>query len=295
MLLGEHAVLHGHRALVCAANRRIHVALTPRADDQIQIRSALGCHTTTLDQLAPHGVFRFVMACITRQKDNLKTGFDLTIDSEFSHMVGLGSSAAVTVAMNAALNAWLNTPMDLRALFQDSLAVIREIQGLGSGADVAASVYGGIVAYRAEPLEIEPLPATHPLTVIYSGSKMPTVEVVRLVEARRKEQPELYDGIFRLMDQSAGQAVEAIRRNDWKTFGDLLNLNQGLMEALGVSNAKLAEINWALRAEPGILGSKISGSGLGDCVIGLGSSPRADWPYDVLPVEISAAGVDWNV
>jgi mevalonate kinase len=292
MLLGEHAVLHGHRALVCAVNRRMHATLTPRSDDQIHIRSALGHHTTTVNQLAPHATFRFVMTCISRQKDKLKTGFDLMIDSEFSHTVGLGSSAAVTVAMNAALTAWLDNTKDLRTLFLNSLAVIREVQGLGSGADVAASVYGGIVSYRAEPLEIEPLQTAHPLTVIYSGSKMPTVEVVRLVAARRKEHPELYDGIFRLMDLSTEQAIQAIHRDDWKTLGQLLNLNQGLMSAIGVSNAKLDEINWALRAEPGMLGSKISGSGLGDCVIGLGASQRTDWPYDVLPVEITATGAN---
>ena len=42
MLMGEHAVLHGKKALVCAIDQRISVSLTPREDARISIVSALG-------------------------------------------------------------------------------------------------------------------------------------------------------------------------------------------------------------------------------------------------------------
>jgi len=130
------------------------------------------------------------------------------------------------------------------------------------------------------------------LTVIYSGHKRPTVEVVRLVDAARAAHPAIFDAIFSLMGRSAQAAAAAIPRGDWKTVGEWMNVNQGLMDAIGVSNAKLAEIVYALREDRGILGSKISGSGLGDCVIGLGRARRTEWPQPVLPVEIAAAGVE---
>jgi ornithine carbamoyltransferase len=44
MLLGEHAVLHGQRAMVCAIDRRITVTLTLRADRQIQIDATMMSH-----------------------------------------------------------------------------------------------------------------------------------------------------------------------------------------------------------------------------------------------------------
>ena len=292
MLLGEHAVLHGHPALVCAAHRRIFVTLSPRSDSRLHIHSALGEYTSSLDPLVPDSKFRFVLAAIARKKDLLESrGLDLTIESEFSHTVGLGSSAAVTVALHAALDLFLKGVLEARRVFEESRSLIREVQGLGSGADVAASVYGGIVAYRAEPLEIEVLPASHPVTVIYSGSKMPTAEVVRRVQQQREQRPEVFDAIFRQMGESVRQATAEIRAGDWKSFGALLNVNQGLMEALGVSNDRLSEIVQALRADPNILGAKISGSGLGDCVLGLGASARKDWPYEVLPVSITELGV----
>ena len=292
MLLGEHAVLHGQPALVCAVDRRIHVTLTPRSDRTIRIASALGRYSTSIDRIKPSRDFRFVIAAIRRVAKKLTTGFDLRIDSEFSHKIGFGSSAAVTVATLAVLSKWLNGSVSPRKLLLDGVAVIRETQGLGSGADVAASVHGGIVLYRAKPIQARKLNASHPLTVIYSGSKMPTVEVVTLVERSRKASPVVYGAIFRMMGQSALQAAAAIRRKNWKDVGAIMSLNQLLMAAIGVSNGKLAAIVRLLLLDPAVLGAKISGSGLGDCVIGLGKSRRAKWPYEALPVMISRQGAE---
>ena len=291
MLLGEHAVLHGQPALVCAVSRRIHVTLTPRKDRTIRLSSALGRHSTTTDKIKPSKTFRFVIAAIHRFARKLPSGFDLRIDSEFSHRIGFGSSAAVTVATLAVLSKWLTGSFNQRRLLLEGVKVIRETQGLGSGADVAASVYGGIVSYRAKPIRATKLTAAFPLTVLYSGSKRPTVEVVRLVERSRKASPVVYDAIFRMMGHSALQAVATIRRKNWKDLGTIMNLNQLLMAAIGVSNEKLAAIVRLLLRDPAVLGAKISGSGLGDCVIGLGKARRRKWPYEALPVMISSQGV----
>jgi mevalonate kinase len=300
MLLGEHAVLHGQLALVCAVNRRIQVTLIPRKDRTIRISSALGRYRMTMDEIKPSKTFRFVIAALRRFATTIPSGFDLRIDSEFSHRVGLGSSAAVTVATLAVLKRLVASPAEagvqaqrawLQDLLKESVNVIRETQGLGSGADVAASVYGGVVLYRAPPIRAVKLKARYPLTVIYSGSKKPTVEVVRQVEKARITNPALFGAIFRLMGQSSRKAAAAIRRKNWKEVGAIMNFNQGLMAAIGVSNAKLSEIAYALQADPGILGSKISGSGLGDCVIGLGNAKRKKWPYAVLAVEMTENGV----
>ena len=292
MLLGEHAVLHGHLSVVCAINRRIRLTLIPRFDARITVQSALGRYETELGQAEIPKDFRFVMAAVRKASSRLRTGFDLEIHSEFSHTIGFGSSAAVTVATTAALNALAGLPFDRDAVFSSSRIVIRDVQGLGSGADAAASTYGGAVAYRAEPLEIEKLNYTHPLTAVYSGSKMPTAEVVRLVEERRKLFPQLFAGIFEMMDRTAMDAADAIQMQDWATLGLMLNVNQGLMDALGVNNAALARIVYALREDPGILGSKISGSGLGDCAIGLGRATRTDYPAPPMELAMQLEGVE---
>lgn len=292
MLMGEHAVVQGRRALVAAVDRRIRVRLNPRDDGQVRIASALGEVEMPLGRLKKPAQFRFVMAALRRYEDRMPAGFDLSIESDFPHNVGLGSSAAVTVATCAVLERWTRSrrprPWDLFVTGRD---IIRQVQGLGSGADAAASVFGGLLLYRADPAQVQRLKRTIPLVVLYSGGKTPTAEVVRRVERAMKAQPVLFNGIFDLMDKGAAAGFQALRAGALKKFGELLDIQQGLMEALGVGSARLAELVYALRGERGILGAKISGSGLGDCVIGLGRSERTEWPGRRIQAETSVKGV----
>ena len=291
MLMGEHAVLQGHRALVAAIGCRLRVTLRRRADGRVRIRSALGTVTTTPERLQARPPFQFVLAALSRHRRALAGGLDVTIVSEFSHQVGFGSSAAVTVAVLQALAALYGPRLRRPAeLLREARAVIRAVQGAGSGADAAASVCGGVVVYRAAPLAFHRLALRHPLTAVYSGAKRPTPEVIRVVQAARRRQPQLYDGLFRLMDRCLGRAVAALRRRDEPAFGELLNLHQGLLDALGVNHPALAEICFRLRADPGIRGAKISGSGLGDCAIGWGRAARRCAPYKLYPLEIDPVG-----
>lgn len=262
MLLGEHAVLHGRRALVCAINRRISVELFQTLEKNIRIISNLGNYEAPLGDLRDHPDFRFVLDAVKQYP--LKQGIELKIESEFSSEIGFGSSAAVTVATHAALMGGVQNKMEL---FKRSLATIHRVQGRGSGADVAASVFGGVVAYRAEPLEIIPLSESFPLTAVYSGSKMKTADVIRLVEERRALNPEYYEKIFDRMDAGVGEVI-----GDFPMLGKNLILNQKLMEEMGLCNAALAEIIGIFQTLE--IPAKISGSGLGDCAIGLGKVPK---------------------
>ncbi len=289
MLMGEHAVLHGRLCLVAAVNRRLHVELTPRPDNHVRLESALGVYEGPLTELEVREPFTFVLAAIRRQK--LTRGFDLRITSEFPEMLGLGSSAAVTVAVTAALGAFQGEDLSPQAVFNEALAVVREVQGTGSGADVAASVFGGVLAYRAEPLEIRQLRGLPPLDAVYSGAKAKTVDVIALVEEQRQSHPQLYDGIYDLMEAGVEAAIPALEQENWPVLGRLLNIQHGLMAAIGVSNAEIARIVHQLRADAGIFGAKISGAGLGDCVVGLGKVTNPGFPYEVLDLEVTPTGV----
>lgn len=289
MLLGEHAVLHGRRALVASVNQRITVTLTPRADRQLEIKSTLGEHITSLDNPVEHPKFRFILGAAASLPAPAM-GLTLTVEADFSDQIGFGSSAAVTVATLAVLRRLAGLATDPQTLFLGARDVIRTVQGRGSGADVAASVYGGLVLYRADPLALEPLPATPPMTAVYSGSKLPTPEVIRLVEERRAREPDRFDLLFDLMDRCSGEAAAAARAGHWTQVGSLLDVGQGIMESMDLSNPALDRIIKALRQEPGIRGAKISGSGLGDCAIGLGRTGPG-FPFPVMPVEPARQGV----
>jgi len=261
-----------------------------RPDSSVRIFSDLGEFYTDLQNIQSHPQFRFVLSAISSQAKYLRTGFDLKIESDFSANVGLGSSAAVTAATTAALFEMANRERKPLDIFQAGLETVRKIQGTASGADLAAAVFGGIISYRMQPLSIEKSDQKYPLTVVYSGTKLPTTKVINIVEEKRQRHPKLFASIFELMGKSALQAAEAIKKNKWQKVGELLNINQGLMDAIGVNNRVLSEIVYLLRREPEILGAKISGSGLGDCVVGLGSIQQ-DLSYQILPVEISTEGI----
>lgn len=298
MLLGEYAVLFGMPALVCAVDKRIHVNLTPRADRQIHIHSeTLGSHVTDLTEINLTPPFQFVLSAIKQYQGRLSRGCDIEIVSEFSDKVGLGSSAAVTVATIAALTAWLGLRMAPLNLIRQCRSVIRECQGLGSGADVAASVMGGVVYYTAQPLAAEKIAITLPIQLHYTGFKTPTVTAVKAVEERFQAYPQLFRQICAAIGQCATDGMRLLRHGNWQQLGEIMNMQQGLMESLGVSLPVIQHMVTLLRQQSGVKGAKISGSGLGDCVIGLGESTNAIQFGDQyagiqpIPVEMTLHGV----
>ena len=291
MLTGEHAVLHGKHALCASVNGRITAKLTPRYDDTITITSSLGTHETSRFKITVKPPFTFICDAIYSCKHLLPSGFDLEITSEISPLFGLGTSAAVTVSTIGALLSWLQGSYTHDELFIKSVQTIRNVQKRGSGADVAASVYGGCVLYKMDPLTIEPIDAQFDLTVIYSKSKMKTPEVIKVVQENMKHAPKLFETLFSAIDDVTLEAKRALKDKNLKRLGKLFNIHQGLHDALGVNSHTLSEIVYALRDDEKILGAKISGSGLGDCVIGLGKAENFTLDYPILNVQMSKKGV----
>lgn len=281
--------------MVCAISKRIRATLEPRKDDKILLHSVLGEHETSLASLESNEHFRFVVGAIKQVKKCLPHGFDLDIRTEMSHQMGLGTSAAVTVATLAALDGCLGHPLIPEKLLERGIKVIRHVQnGVGSGADVAASSYGGCLQYAADPFVVQRLDALPELTVLYSGHKLPTAQVIAFVETKIKKHPDMYAAIDALIGQATTNAFHAAKEANWKRVGEMMNINQGLMDAMGVNDEKLSELVYSLRKDPNIMGSKISGSGLGDCVVGLGKSMRRDWnvPSVALVAEAQGATVE---
>jgi len=296
LLLGEHAVLHGKTAIVSAIDKRITVTLKPRDDKKITITSALGKHKTTIDKLKQQNPFQFILAALIAKKNMLRYGCDIEVDSAFSDQLGLGSSAAVTVATVAALTHWLEQQtLKPDILLAQSKHVVHEVQGFGSGADCAASIYGGVIAYKALPLQVEKLPHHPPLTVVYCGYKIPTQQVVEQVEHFCEKYPLTFADIYAAIDKCSQNAIVAIQHQDWEKLGEIINIHQGLMDAIGVNDVKLTQCINTLRRQPSIYGAKISGSGLGDCIYGIGTTQvTCDGDAQQIAVNISEQGLRYE-
>lgn len=293
MISGEHAVLHGRHALVGAVDQRMRVTLRARKDDEIRIVSALGERRTARTAIDASPPFRFVGTVLKNAGNRLPCGMDVSIESDFPPDVGLGSSAAISVATFSALETWLTGALPARdLLLRDTVALVRSVQGLGSGGDVAAAVYGGVVVYTASPPHVQERFTLFPrISLVYAGYKTPTPEVVTFVEQRRRKDVDDFEATFDLMETGTMAAVDGFRVQDWSRLARALETGQSAMVAMGVCDATLAGIVAVMRADAGIQGAKISGSGLGDCVLGIGACGAGDWPYRTIPVALSDRGV----
>lgn len=294
MLLGEYAVLHGHKALVCAVDKRMTVQISPRDDKTIFISSALGELSIPLSELLSIPIqppFQFIIAILKKYARKIKTGCDIKIVSEFSDKIGFASSAAVTVAMLSALSHWLLLPFsnDNNKLIKAAREIVHSVQATGSGADVAACVLGGAVAYQMQPFYVEKLLFDHPITLLYSGSKTPTVDAIAHVQNFFQNKKILFRQLCRAIGICSELGIQAVIAKNWQELGRIMNIQQGVMDALGVNTPILSGLIEELRRQEKIVGAKISGSGLGDCVMGLGACQQ-DNRFNI-PVSVTEEGV----
>ncbi len=279
MFMGEHAVLHGHPSIVCAVDRYIHVTLTPLDSQEIILESEVFPNKTYAltnfpSKLPLEKPYDFILAAISEYYSKLKQGFKLTIQSDFSPNLGLGSSAAVTVAAVALLEKWLHDNENQENIFQVALKCIRRIQGLASGADVAASVYGSVLQYQNEKAKL--LTGYLPIVLLYSGSKLATTEVIARVNKQKTDDPEHYENLFNQLDNIVHQTQDAIINHAYESIGRLMDDHYLVQEEMQLVNDAIKTLIEKLTAASSIYGAKISGSGLGDCVVGLGEFPDTE-------------------
>ena len=137
IVAGEYAVLDGAPALVVAVDRRAVARIQPGPRGSSPFLAAVA------DEVAARG------------GDGARA-LSIAVDSRAFYVdtgagplkLGLGSSAAVTVAATALA---LGEPLDRARVFDIAAAAHARAQGArgarGSGADIAAAVYGGAIAY----------------------------------------------------------------------------------------------------------------------------------------------------
>lgn len=286
MLLGEHAIVYGRPCIVTAVNQRIKATVALLNEPVFQLDAPqvqISRYQKPMDQVGvgdiPKGAkFVEIAAKNFAEKYSFSGGLNITTSSEFSSQFGFGSSSASAVCVIKALSELTNTKLDnkrslrsndLRTIFDLAYKTVLDIQGKGSGFDVAAAVYGGTLYFLTGGKEIEQINIDSlPLIVGYSGIKADTVTLINQVLEKTKEEPAVIDGLYDKIGKLVEQAKIALLGKDWNKLGELMNQNQKLLEELGVSIKKLDDMILAAR-EAGAYGAKLSGAGGGDCIIAI--------------------------
>jgi mevalonate kinase len=140
--------------------------------------------------------------------------------------------------------------------------------GVASGLDTQTSLHGGAIRYTAER-QGEPAALGEGLALVVgnTGVLAATSEVNGRVRRWLAEQPARIH-YFHEIGLLARHAEAALRDGDWPELGRLMNLNQLVLERIGVSCPELERLNETALAA-GALGAKLSGSGGGGIMVAL--------------------------
>lgn len=203
-------------------------------------------------------------------------GIKITTKSEFSSRYGFGSSAASVVCTIKALSELLKLKLTSKEIFNLAYQTVLDVQGSGSGFDVASAVYGGTIYFKAPGKIIDSLAINHlPLIVAYSGIKADTVTLINQVKEKKEKEPSVVENIYNEIQEIVEKAKNAIITQNWEETGLLMNKNQKLLFWLGVSTPKLNNMI-ASAVKAGAYGAKLSGAGGGDCIIALSDKKKKE-------------------
>ncbi len=248
ILMGEHAAVYGHPALVAAVDLRMRVTLRGRSDRMVLFElPQLGAYGETdwpailsltrstreewtrwsedparspWDRSAQTGPERLVKLALGEAATCLGLdsgpGLLVRVDSHLPPGAGLGSSASLAVGVAAAFMQVLGVRPTEEALSEVALEVERRQHGTPSGVDSTSVLRGGVLWVSRDgrgELFIERIPARpgllKRLQIFQSGTPVePTGAVVADVRRRMASDPGRLTGAL----SSIREATEALRR-----------------------------------------------------------------------------------
>jgi mevalonate kinase len=273
ILFGEHAVVYGKPAIAMALNKRAQVKVTERPDNKIQvnikdlgIKGYINLGENTVTSNSPKkGILNYVLNSVKSVHQG--SGLDICIDVNVPIGGGLGSSAAVTVALIAALFRYNNMDFEKKEIARLAHKVELEVQNYASPLDTSISTYGGLI-YLKDAKKIVSLDINHniPLVIGCTDQRGDTGKLIKAVKIRKESYPEIINPVIDSIESLTIEAKEAILNNDKKRIGELMNINHGLLDALGVNTLELSNMVYTAR-DAGASGSKITGAGGGGSII----------------------------
>jgi mevalonate kinase len=314
ILIGEHAVNRGATAL--AVSMGLHATTTLEATGTRIVLQGSGQQATTertailalgaqidawraaedyaaIQALAAQDFFAPAKYVLATTGDALPAALQISFTSSIPPSAGLGSGGACFAGLAAALDALIHggheehgehEEMKLRriAVWAQRGDIVAH-GGVASGLDTQTSLYGGAIRYTAAH-QGEPIAFGTGLALVIgnTGVFAATSEVNGGVRRWLAERPERMH-YFQEIGLLARHAEAALAAGDWPELGRLMNLNQLVLERIGVSCPELEHLIDAAHAA-GALGAKLSGSGGGGIMVALVVPDRTERVADAIEV-----------
>ena len=294
ILFGEHAVVYGHPALAIPV-MQVGVTVTVETYDsghhpfskKPDEQSWLERITITAPEIGRHGT---LASYSSKEPDPIALtilnvfntlgistfpGIIIQITSNIPVASGLGSGAAVSVALIRALAASFGKTMTDEVVNQLAYETEKLHHGTPSGIDNTVVTFARPV-YYVKNLPVETFSVGTPFTLVIadSGVGAATRESVGDVRKLWLVEPDRMEKIFSSIESIVRQARDAIQNGDISFLGQLMNQNHLLLQELTVSSPELDELT-TIALSSGALGAKLSGGGRGGNMIALVRSKTA--------------------
>ncbi|WP_225801853.1 mevalonate kinase [Streptomyces sp. NK15101] len=299
ILLGEHAVVYGAPALAIPVPQlTVTATATPRpasGDGTDQVTFALAGPGFVSETPFSSSGLRTLAAEFEKWAGVDGLSAEVVIDSAIPQGRGLGSSAACARAAVLALADLLGRSLDAGATFDLVQASEKVAHGRASGIDALATGATSPLLFRAGTGRELPLPtagngSSHApwrtdggtdgrppgfdalFVIADSGASGGTKEAVELLRSGFERAPETLEAFVGQVSDLTYAALDDLERGRWSDFGARLTENHRLLREIGISTDRIdALVEAALAA--GSPGAKISGGGLGGCMIALADGP----------------------
>ena len=287
ILFGEHFVVHGVKAILCAINKRAIVISKKNETQNIFIKSSLGENTIPISESLDNieSTFKpfFFIAKKIINENNFSNGVDIEIQSEIPIGAGLGSSSACCVAAALSISN-LFSKLDKNQILELAIEAEKTIFPNTSGADCTVSVFGGIIDYQKD-YGYKIIETNHEFDFIVVNSKKShsTNIVVNRVNEFKNENKKIFDDLCDEESKLIEKAIDSLQKFDLETIGKCMAQNQIFLEQLGVSNDLLLSIVKLVEKET--FGAKITGAGDGGCIIALTEKNKKDSVLEHIKVE----------
>jgi len=300
ILFGEHFVIYGVKAILCAINKRITVTAEKIDEKKISIKSNIGDLILEPKQIiseinSPLKPFYYLA---NKMMKNQNTGIAIKVESDIPLGVGLGSSSACCVAGAAAISR-LFAETTKKEILELAIEAEKTIFQNTSGADCTVCTYGGVMEYNKRDgfSKIKSEPNFH-LVIANSNIAHSTQSVVARVgqfkETNEVEFSKLCNSELKLVED----VLKILKENNIKELGRKITQNQKYLETIGISNDKLRDMIQV--GQKASFGAKITGAGGGGCIFALTDESNLEQTmnqfkskdYDCFSVKIDFKGLD---
>lgn len=266
ILAGEHSVVYGHPAIACPISLEIEANITLAKEPRLYFNSNVF--------LADSSEFLFKKVTLKLSElfgyDVNLFGFDIL--SSIPNRYGLGSSAALSVALIRSVIDFLNLPKMSNYILAMAMEMEKIFHGNPSGIDHTTISEEKFIWFKDGMFEkIHCFTELEIIIVMSSSSHRRTIESVTLMKKLLKEQSSYVKNIFQSIENLVSEMRKAIENGDLSLIGSLMNKNHDLLKSLGISNLELDNM-CALAINNGAHGAKLTGAGRGGCIIVLAGS-----------------------